>query len=221
MPKGTTYILIVLVAVSWVPLALIARARVLRSAKPRVHIFQGMDDQPKYKDQSYSPIFKDRRSMRPRIAGTVARDQLRADDHYYQGKVSVDGKAEWATRFPDRVEVTEPLVLRGQERFNIYCVTCHGLSGDGDGPVALRADKLDAGQWGWVPPTSMHSQTVRDRPVGFLYNTITNGVRTMPAYGPQIPVADRWAIVAYVRALQYSRQADISDVPPDRRDTLK
>ena len=221
MQRYVVYVVIGLVAASWVPLALIARARALRSSKPRVHIFQGMDEQAKYKDQATNALFKDRRSMRPRIPGTVARGALRDDDHYYRGQVQVDGKGQWAPRFPDQVEVTEALVLRGKERFEIACATCHGLGGDGDGPVAVRAEKLDAAQWGWIPPLSLHSDTVRERTVGFLYNVITNGIRTMPAYGPQVTVADRWAIVAYLRALQFSRRASIEDVPVEERDTLR
>jgi mono/diheme cytochrome c family protein len=96
--------------------------------------------------------------------------------------------------------VTESLVRRGQNRFDIFCAPCHGLDGYGDGPVAKRADALQEGTW--VPPSSYHTDLVRQRPVGFIFNTITHGIRNMPAYGPQIPVADRWAIVSYVRELR-------------------
>ena len=117
--------------------------------------------------------------------------------------------------------MTEPLFRRGQRRFNIYCAPCHGLDGSGNGIVAQRArDKTEIAS-GWVPPLSLHEQTVRDRPVGHLFNTITNGIRTMPPYGDQISPADRWAIIAYVRALQRSQQARLEDVPPELRSELR
>jgi hypothetical protein len=93
------------------------------------------------------------------------------------------------------------------------------LAGYGDGMVAKRADELMEATW--VPPSSFHTELVRSRPVGHLYNTITNGIRNMPAYGPQIPEHDRWAIVAYVRALQLSQNADVSDVPAELRSSLR
>jgi mono/diheme cytochrome c family protein len=106
---------------------------------------------------------------------------------------------------------------RGQQRYNIYCAPCHGLAGEGDGLVAKRAQELQQGTWAF-PPTSLHSEAVRPQPVGQLFNTITNGVRKMPAYGAQISVQDRWAIVLYVRALQRTQNARPEDVPPE---TLK
>jgi mono/diheme cytochrome c family protein len=111
------------------------------------------------------------------------------------------------------------MLLRGQERFNIYCSPCHGLTGAGDGLVSRRADALQEGTW--VPPLTFHGDQVRGRPVGHLFNTITHGIRNMPAYGAQIPAEDRWAIVAYVRALQRSQNATVADVPPDLRAGLR
>lgn len=225
MPPLVKYVVLTLLVASIIPFVLIARARAMRSDKPRVHIFQDMDIQPKFKDQAYSPLFKDHRSMRPQIEGTVARGMLRDDEHYYQGKVEVtiDGKTrwDWATSLPKQVKLTEKLVRRGQRQFNIYCAPCHGMGGEGDGPIALRADKIEATQWGWVAPLSVHSEAVLVRPDGHLFNIITHGIRTMPAYGPQVDVEDRWAIVAYVRALQYSHSRTIADVPVEFRQKLK
>ena len=117
------------------------------------------------------------------------------------------------------VPVTESLMKRGQERFGIYCAPCHGLAGFGDGIVAKRADRLQEGIW--VPPLSFHADAVRARTAGEIFDTISHGIRTMPAYGPQIPVEDRWAIVAYVRALQLSHLGAVDDLSPESRARLK
>jgi mono/diheme cytochrome c family protein len=219
-PRFLIYIFIVLVLLSWIPLALIARARVKPSPVPRFHFFQDMDVQPKVQAQSFSPIFADGRGMRPRIEGTVARGELYEDSHYATGKVMADGAEQWAQGYPAEVEVTEAFIRRGKDRYDIFCATCHGHTGAGDGPIAQRADKLEAGKWGWIPPTSLHAESVVERENGHIYNTIANGIRTMPSYGGQIPVDDRWAIVAYVRALQLSRSAAIEDVPAELRDQI-
>lgn len=116
---------------------------------------------------------------------------------------------DWVTTFP--LDVTTELMERGRQRYNIYCAVCHGLSGDGDGLVARRAIELQ--QSTWVPPTSLHSPPVREQPVGKLFNTVTHGIRKMPGYASQISTHDRWAVVLYVRALQRSRNAAVSDVP--------
>jgi mono/diheme cytochrome c family protein len=203
----------ILGAVALVPLALVARARVSKNAEPRIHLIPDMDHQPKLRAQQLNPLFADRREMRRPVGGTVARGELALDDHYYRGQV----EGQWAEDFP--LPVTGELMHRGQERFNIYCAPCHGLDGGGRGPVAVRADELQEGTW--VPPLSFHEQQVLDRPVGHIFNTITRGIRTMPAYGGQIPVGDRWAIVAYVRALQRSQHASLDDVPADLRESLR
>jgi mono/diheme cytochrome c family protein len=204
---------VVLILVGLAPLLLMARARLVRSNLPRVQIDYGMGRQPKFKAQTANPLFADNRAMRPPVTGAVARGELRADDAFYRGKA--DG--EWVVRFP--VPVTPQLMRRGQERYDIYCTTCHGMVGYGDGMIAKRADQLQEGTW--VAPSSYHTELVRSRPVGHLFNSITHGIRNMPAYGPQIPFEDRWAIVAYVRALQRSQDARIDDVQPDMRPTLK
>jgi len=189
-------------------------------AQPRIHIIQDMDNQEKYKAQQKNVAFADSRAMRPAIPGTIAREDawaLGTDPHFYEGRV---GNA-WAASFPPQIEITESLLRRGQRQFNIYCAVCHGLDGSGNGIVAKRAREKTQITSGWVPPTSLHDQTVRDRPVGHLFNTITNGIRTMPPYGDQLSVADRWAIVAYIRALERSQNARLEDVPPEVRSELR
>ena len=115
--------------------------------------------------------------------------------------------------------VDEQLIRRGQQRYGIFCATCHGQGGDGDGLVTLRALELEQGTW--VKPTSLHAEPIRDQPVGQLFHAISNGVRKMPGYASQIPVKDRWAIVAYVRALQRTRTASSADVPADVLPTMR
>ncbi len=207
MPRGLIYAGILLAALALVPLALIARARATTSELPRLQPIRDMAKQPKFKSQAANPLFADGRAMRPAVEGTVARGDLVGDAGFRTGR-DADG---WLTAFP--VPVTDRLMRRGQERFDIYCAPCHGLAGYGDGPVAKRADALQEGTW--TPPSSYHTDLVRSRPVGHIFNTITNGIRNMPAYAEQIPIGDRWAIVAYVRALQRSQDARIADVPPE------
>jgi mono/diheme cytochrome c family protein len=117
----------------------------------------------------------------------------------------------WVKEFP--ISVTLKTMKRGQERYNIYCSSCHGLAGDGDGLVTRRALELEQGTW--IKPTSFHAENVRTQPVGQLFHSITNGVRKMPGYGDLIPVEDRWAILLYLRALQQSRRAELQDVPTE------
>jgi len=208
---------IVLGLAALIPPLLVVRARVSTSESPRIHIIPDMDNQLKFKAQSRNDLFLDGRAMRPQVAGTVFRGGLDADSHLYRGLVN----GKWAESFP--FEVTLDTLKRGRERFNIYCWVCHGLSGYGDGPVAVRAENLQLqGKATWVPPTTYHDAERRARPVGHIFNTITNGIRTMPAYGDQIPPADRWAIVAYVKALMRSQAAKIEDVKdPAMREDLE
>lgn len=211
--KWVLLILALLISLSLVPLALIAKARYVRSENTQWHVFFDMDQQGKFKTQQPNPLFRDGRASRPPVPGTVARGRLHADDHLYRG---VEGDA-WATNFP--VPVTGDRLERGRERFEIYCSPCHGLSGYGDGIIARRADRLQEGTW--VPPSSFHTDLVRSRPVGHLFNTATHGIRNMAGYGSQISTEDRWAIVMYIRALQRSQNATLEDVPPSRRDALQ
>jgi len=217
VPRWLLYSVAVLVVLSWVPIALIMRARNVTSTSPRIHIIQDMDNQAKFTPQQRNPMFADGRGMRPPVAGTVARGELGLDDPLDRGLRDGDDVTSWVEAIP--VPVTMQVMRRGQERYDIFCSPCHGLAGYGDGMVSKRAEGLQEGTW--TPPSSLHTDLIRGRPAGQLYNTITNGVRNMPAYGPQISVEDRWAIVAYIRALQKSQGARVEDVPRELRSSLR
>lgn len=208
------FALALLSAAALVPFALIARARASTSVRPRFNLVFDMAKQPKLTTQTAHALFADTRAMRPPVTGTVARGELDEDSARATGR-GADG--EWVTGFP--LAVSDRLVRRGQERYDVYCAPCHGLTGYGDGPVARRAEALLEGTW--TPPSSYHADLVRGRPVGYLFNLVTNGVRNMAAYGPQLAVDDRWAVVLYLRALQRSQDARLDDVPPERRGQLR
>jgi len=212
MPRFVSALVVVLASLALLPFACIYKARHTQSPLPRIHLIQGMDNQPRLKTQQVNPFFADTREERRPVPGTIAKGQLAEDDGFNRGLR--DGT--FVEAFP--IPVTQELLARGSQRFAIYCAPCHGLAGYGDGIVAVRADRLQEGTW--VPPTSMHDPTVLARPVGHLFNSITNGIRTMPSYESQIPVADRWAIVAYVRALQLSRHAPASVLTAEQRAKL-
>lgn len=206
VPKFLIYSALILAVIAMIPPVLIARARVVNRDLPRIQLQQDMGKQFRFDAQQSSPIFADGRAMRPPVEGSVARGELRDDDHYYKGLVGT----EWAEEFPGAVTVDMEFLERGRERYDIFCAVCHGQAGHGDGMVHERAQQLaDAGRGGtiWVPPTSLHDLNIVDQPVGQIYNTITNGLGNMAPYGSQISVDDRWAIVAYVRALQFSQNA--------------
>lgn len=166
---------------------------------------QDMHDQPKYKPFRGSDFFGDRRSARPLPEGTVARGHLREDAHLHTGRVN----GQLADTFP--FPVTEAVLARGRDRYGIYCTPCHGLAGYGDGMVVAR---------GYRKASSFHVDRVRAEPPGYFYDVIANGFGAMPSYAAQIGVEDRWAIVAYVRALQLSQHATLGDVPPEKRAQL-
>ncbi len=166
---------------------------------------QDMHDQPKYEALESSSFFPDGRSSRQLVPGTVARGQLREDSHLYEGKV--EGKLVDTFPFP----VTEEILERGQQRYQIFCTPCHDSLGNGEGMVVRR---------GFRPPPSYHIDRLRMAPVGHFYDVITNGFGAMQDYAAQIPVRDRWAIVAYIRALQLSQHAPLSDVPEGDRLSL-
>ena len=216
MPRIIFYILLVLVALSLIPLGMIYKSSHARKSETRIQVVYDMDQQYKANSQTANEFFADGLSMRQPPVGTVARGRLFASDAFALGFKKVDGDTVFVDEFP--VKVTTDLVSRGRERFDIFCATCHGLSGNGNGPVHLRAASLGEGTW--TPPTDLTSQTVVERPVGHIYNSIGKGIRNMPAYGPQIDPEDRWAITAYVRALQLSRNATIEDVPEADRAAL-
>lgn len=214
LPKGLVYGLIVVTCAALVPPALAVKARHSKSEKPRIHLIQDMDAQPKYKAQRENPIFADGRADRDTLAGTVAVGHLNEDDHFYRGRAG----GGWARTFPAQVELSDATMLRGQQRFGIYCTPCHGQAGLGDGMVHKRADAL--GQ-GWIQPSNVTQEYLRNMPVGELFNTITSGIRNMPGYAAQIPPEDRWAIVLYLRALQRSQAGTLNDVPESERGSLK
>lgn len=168
---------------------------------------QDMQDQPKYIPLRPSSFFADGRSERPLVEGTVARGHLEADTAFYTGKV--DSKPVDAFPFP----ITRDVLNRGQERFNIYCSPCHDRMGTGNGMIVRRG-------FNHPPPPSYHIDRLRQAPEGYIFDVITNGLGAMPDYAAQIPPADRWAIVAYVRALQLSQHASVNDVPPAARGEL-
>lgn len=212
-PAWLPWTAIVLVLAALVPPLLIARARSMTSDQPRVHIIQDMAFQAKYKPQATSPLFADGRAARPQIAGTVAVGDLQVDDHLYRGKI----KGKWAATFP--MPVTDARMRRGQEMFGVYCAACHGLTGAGDGMISQRAFRREEPKW--VRPASLQDEAIRKQPVGQLFDTITSGVRNMPAHGPQITVDDRWNILLYLRALQRSQNATLEDVPQEIRGQLR
>lgn len=228
-PSWMISIGLILVVGSWVPLVLFARARASTSSLPRVQFVQDMGTQPKYREQQTSDVFADGRADRPVIEGTVARGHLDEDDHFYRGytrAVAANGKPEvkWFDTFPKQVKVDMPLLDRGRDRFNIYCSVCHGLDGYGHGAINERALELQRDPkngTAWVQAANLTADAVKARPDGHIFNTITNGIRNMPGYGAQIPVKDRWAIVAYVRALQLANDVPSREVPRSVMDAAK
>jgi mono/diheme cytochrome c family protein len=166
---------------------------------------QDMHDAPRYEALEQSTFFTDGRSSRMPVANTVARGQLREDEHLYTGKVG----GQPATEFP--MPVTAAVMARGQERFNVFCSPCHDRTGSGNGMIVQR---------GFRRPPSYHEERLRNAPVGYFFDVMTNGFGAMQDYAAQVPVADRWAITAYIRALQLSHAATIDDVPADRRGEL-
>jgi mono/diheme cytochrome c family protein len=166
---------------------------------------QDMHDQPRYEPLERSTFFNDGRSARPFVEGTVARGQLKTDEHFYTGKVS--GELVNALPFPATKEVLD----RGHERYNIYCSPCHDRVGNGQGMIVQR---------GFRQPPSLHIDRLRQAPLGHFFDVMTNGFGTMYSYADRIAPRDRWAIVAYIRALQMSQNAALDDVPVEERSKL-
>ncbi|MGE3958996.1 MAG: cytochrome c [Vicinamibacterales bacterium] len=166
---------------------------------------QDMHDQPKYRGLRGSDFFPDGQGARPLVTNTVARGHLNEDTLLHTGK---DGEND-ATVFP--FPVTDQVMARGQERFNIYCSPCHGQTGNGDGMIVRR---------GYRRPPVLSDERLRNAPLGHFFDVITNGFGAMPDYQSQIPVEDRWAIVAYVKALQLSMYAPLETVPAADRGKL-
>lgn len=169
--------------------------RGLQSDKPPVHLNQNMDFQDRFNAQEENSFFDNNMAMRMPVEGSIARGNLKTDAALYEG---VDENGDYVESFP--VELTRDFLYRGKDRYDIYCSVCHGGTGDGQGVIMT-------GQYGYVPAPSFHRDLNYEMPVGEFYAAITNGIRTMPSYASQIKVEDRWAIVAYIRALQKSQNA--------------
>ena len=161
--------------------------------------------QPKQEPLDESAFYADGAANRPLVPGTIARGHLQEDDAYFVG--AVNGK--WLDGFPAGIKVDRVLVDRGQDRFNIYCTPCHGRLGDGQGMIAQRGYTLKR------PVGNYHTDRLRRMPVGHFYDVITNGYGAMFSYASRIEPQDRWAIVAYIRALQLSQYATPADLKPE------
>ena len=166
---------------------------------------QDMHDNPRYEPLEASTFFTDGHSYRVPVAHTVARGSIRTDEHLYTGKIG----GQLADALP--VAATPELLARGHERFNVFCSPCHGRTGRGDGMVVRR---------GFRRPPTFHSDRLRSAPVGYFFDVMTNGFGAMQDYSAQVPVQDRWAIAAYLRALQISQHATVADVPAEKRASL-
>jgi hypothetical protein len=163
-----------------------------------------------YNDSRIKPLqasrfYADGRSARPLVEGTVPRGMARLNEEFYTGKTG----GKFVGTLP--VELTDSLLDRGEDRFNVFCSPCHGRLGDGTGMIVRR---------GFPRPNSFHDDSVRAKPVGFYFDVITNGFGRMYSYAPSVPVEDRWAIVAYLRALQLSRRVDVRALGSAERDSL-
>lgn len=176
----------------------IAGCQGMPSEKPPVHVNPNMDWQEKFTAQEKNTFFDDNRADRLPVQGTTARGQLRTDIALHEG---LDANGQFVVRIP--LELSVDFVKRGQQRYEIFCTACHGGTGSGDGIII---------GYGYVPPPSFYEDRLVSMSDGELYSAIYNGVRSMPSYRHQIPVDDRWAIVAYIRALQRSQNASEQDL---------
>jgi mono/diheme cytochrome c family protein len=184
----------------------LAACRGNRSDEPPVHLNPNMDFQEKLEPQERNDFFADGRAMRLPPAGTVAVGFLKDDDHLHRGR-NLDGTL--ADALPPSIKLDEKLLARGQERFEIYCQPCHGTTGHGDGPATRRGGGFPPG----VAPANLHMKRLQPEALGYFFHVVTNGKGKMRPYKAQIPVEDRWAIVAWVRTLQVSHTAKASDIP--------
>jgi mono/diheme cytochrome c family protein len=166
---------------------------------------QDMHDAPRIDPYEQTDAFPDGRGMRPIPEGTVARGHLNEDELLYSGKIG----GQLVDEFP--FPVTRQVLDRGRERFNIYCSPCHGRTATGNGMIVQR---------GLRPPPSFHDAKIRSQPVGYYFDVMTNGFGAMQDYRYQLEAKDRWAVAAYIRALQYSQRATLADVPADKRGEL-
>lgn len=178
-------------ALRWAPVVLLGV--LMTGCRLDMHI------EPKYKGYEPSSFFNDGRSARPPVPGTVARGELRTDELLYTGKIN--GQIADVFPFP----ITKKDLERGQQRFNIYCTPCHDFTGSGNGMIVQR---------GFPAPPSYHIERLMKAPVGHFFDVMTNGYGTMYSYAARVSPKDRWRIAAYIRALQLSQDAPVSDVPP-------
>ena len=187
----------------------IAGRRGSLSRRPPIELFPDMNRQPKLRPQTPDDFFADGRSSRMPIAGTIAQE----DTHYEYLPVNT-GRVTGATNFVETipVAVTANLLARGQQRFNINCSPCHGMQGDGNGVVK----KL-----GLATVANLHDKRIVELPDGEIFNTITYGKNTMGPYGANVTIEDRWAIIAYLRAVQLSQLGTVDDVPEPARSAFK
>lgn len=181
---------------------------------------QDMQDQPKYIPLRASKFYADGRSARMPVANTVARGNLREDPYFYTGKIN--GLA--ANQLPDRLlkedfKSMNELLARGQERYQVYCAPCHSRVGDGNGMITQRAG--NTGATSAFRPPSYHEDRMKKMPLGHFYDVMTNGFGVMLNYSAQINPRDRWAIAAYIRALQLSQDAKLADVPEAERSKIQ
>ncbi|MDB6124984.1 MAG: ABC-type Fe3+ transport system protein [Pedosphaera sp.] len=165
-----------------------------------------MYSQPRSDPLEPSKFFKNGAASRPLVPGTVARGHLDADQAFYQGAIGTN----FVEEFP--MPVTRQVLERGRERYNIYCSVCHGAIGDGNGMIPQR---------GYPHPPSYHIDRLRQAPVGHYYDVITHGYGVMYSYASRVEPADRWAITAYIRALQLSQNSRLDDLPPNERVKLE
>ena len=179
---------------------------VQRGTPPEV--WDDMKRQEKFKPQQPTALFADKRASRVPVAGTVAREDERENTPFYTG---LAGPTTYVGKIP--VPITRELIRHGQARFNVYCAPCHSQDGTGKGIVPTRFPAWQV--------TSLHEERLRTTADGDIFNVISHGRRSMPAYRAQIPAADRWAIVAYVRALQRSTMSTVNDVPQELRAGLQ
>jgi mono/diheme cytochrome c family protein len=200
--------------------ASLAGCRGQTSDDPPIAPERNMYDTERYNPESYSQFYPDHRTMRTPVPGTIARDRYEDDPEMATGLLA--DKSGYALTVPQMAVRNagglEKMLARGQDRFNIYCAPCHGRTGDGKGMVVCKRESTDqpCESRGFAPLPSYEDARLRHMPDGQLFATITHGVRTMPAYGPQIPIADRWAIVSYVRALEMSQLAESTPTEPKK-----
>ncbi|GAB5533834.1 MAG: cytochrome c [Rubricoccaceae bacterium] len=197
-----------------VALVAFSGCRGMKSEKTPIHPNTNMDFVERFEAQEANPLFADGAAMRQPVAGTVARGQLRTTDNapFYYGR---NGDGSLVSTVP--VDVTEAMLERGRERYEIFCSVCHGIAGDGKG-IIMEGNNGQG--YGYVPAPSYHTETLRAQPDGYLYDVILNGINNMPSYGHELPPDDRWAVVAYIRALQLSQAAPESVLPEPERERL-